>query len=70
VEAERQIVIAEKERRPELAVRMSEASRALFQNGLMLQNHETIGTPQTLGAATAEGCGLSTAAGTGPTAPP
>lgn len=55
VEAERRIVLAEKERRPELSVRLGEASRALFQNGLTLANHETIGTPETLGAATADG---------------
>jgi zinc protease len=54
VDAERQIVLAEKERRPELSVRLGEASRALFQNGLRLANHETIGTPATLGAATAD----------------
>lgn len=52
VDAERRIVIAEKERRPELSQRMSETSRRLFYAGLALANHETIGTEATLNAAT------------------
>jgi zinc protease len=55
VEAERRIVIAERERRPELQVRVGEASRRLFYQGLRLADHETIGTPESLAAATAEG---------------
>jgi zinc protease len=44
VAAERQIVIAEKERRPELSVRMSDASRRLFLNGMLFSRQDTIGT--------------------------
>ncbi len=55
VEAERAIVIAEKERRPELGVRAGEAARRLFQNGLTFATRETIGTAETLRGATAAG---------------
>jgi hypothetical protein len=53
VEAERAIVIAEKERRPELSVRVGEAGRRLFLNGLTFAGRETIGTEATLRGATA-----------------
>jgi zinc protease len=55
VAAERQIVIAEKERRPELSVRLSAASRQLFHHGLTIAGRETIGTEETLNGATPEG---------------
>jgi len=55
VEAERAIVIAEKERRPELSVRVGEAARRLFQHGLTFAMRETIGTAETLRAATPAG---------------
>jgi zinc protease len=55
VDAERQIVIAEKERRPELSVRLGEAARGLFHHGLAFASRETIGTEATLRAATAQG---------------
>ncbi len=53
VEAERTIVIAEKERRPELSVRVSEAGRQLFLHGLTFAGRETIGTEETLRGADA-----------------
>lgn len=55
VAAERQIVIAEKERRPELGVRLGEAARRLFHNGLTFASRDTIGTDATLNGATADG---------------
>lgn len=55
VEAERAIVIAEKERRPELSVRLAEAARRLFHHGLSFAERETIGTEETLRGATVEG---------------
>jgi zinc protease len=55
VDAERSIVIAEKERRPELAVRVGEAGRQLFLHGLTLSGRETIGTEATLRGADAAG---------------
>ncbi len=55
VDAERQIVIAEKERRPELSVRLGEAARGLFHHGLTFATRETIGTEETLRGATAAG---------------
>ncbi len=55
VDAERQIVIAEKERRPELNVRLGEAARGLFHHGLTFASRDTIGTDETLRGATAEG---------------
>ena len=55
VEAERAIVVAEKERRPELSVRLGEEARALFHNGLTFAARDTIGTAETLQAATAPG---------------
>lgn len=55
VEAERPVILAEKERRPELAVRLNERTRPLFYRGLRFERRDTIGTPETLGAATAEG---------------
>jgi zinc protease len=53
VEAERAIVIAEKERRSELSVRVGEAGRRLFLNGLTIADRETIGTEETLRGADA-----------------
>jgi zinc protease len=53
VDAERAIVIAEKERRPELGVRVGEAGRKLFLNGLTISGRETIGTEETLRGADA-----------------
>ena len=55
VDAERQIVIAEKERRPELSVRLSQAARELLHHGLTFAGRDTIGTEATLRAATAPG---------------
>ncbi|HZF94572.1 MAG TPA: insulinase family protein [Allosphingosinicella sp.] len=55
VEAERPVVIAEKERRPEVSERMFEASRGLFYSGLLMGDRDPIGTTETLNAATAEG---------------
>jgi zinc protease len=54
VEAERAIVTAEMERRPELSVRVGEAARSLFQHGLTLATRDTIGTAETLRGATPE----------------
>jgi zinc protease len=53
VEAERAIVVAEKERRSELGVRVGEAGRRLFLNGLTFAGRETIGTEETLRGASA-----------------
>ncbi len=55
VEAERGIVKAEKERRPELGVRVGDAGRRLFGHGLTFATRETIGTDETLNGATADG---------------
>ena len=52
VEAERKIVLAEKGRRPELSTRFSDVSRALFFRGLKIAARNTIGTDETLRAAT------------------
>lgn len=54
VDAERRIVIAEKERRPELSVRLGEAARDLFHHGMLFGGRDTIGTDATLNAATAD----------------
>jgi len=54
VEAERPVIIAEKERRPELSTRLDERTRPLFYRGLRYERRNTIGTTETLGAATAE----------------
>jgi len=54
IEAERPVILAEKERRPELSVLLMERSRPLFYRGLRFERRDTIGTPETLGAATAE----------------
>ena len=54
VAAERPVILAEKERRPELSVRLDERSRPLFYGGLRFERRNTIGTPETLGAASAE----------------
>ena len=54
VAEERQIVMAEKERRPELSVRLGDAARALFHHGLTYAGRDTIGTEATLAAATPE----------------
>jgi zinc protease len=55
VDAERPVIIAEKERRPELSVLLLERSRPLFYRGLRIERRDTIGTSETLGAATPEG---------------
>ncbi len=54
VEAERRIVTAEKDRRPELSQRMLEVSRQLFLSGLRIADRDTAGTPQTLAGASPE----------------
>jgi zinc protease len=55
VDAERQIVMAEKERRPEMSVRFGDEARRLFQHGLLSSDRDTIGTDATLRAAAADG---------------
>jgi zinc protease len=55
VEAERKIVLQEKGRRPELSTRIQEASWPLVYGGLLYANRNTIGTDETLAAATAKG---------------
>ncbi len=55
VEAERPVILAEKERRPELSARLFDLSRDIFYKGLKLGKRDTIGTDATLNAATAEG---------------
>ena len=55
VEAERPVILAEKERRPELSQRLLERSRALIYGGLRFAERDTIGTTETLNAATAAG---------------
>ncbi|MDB5699737.1 MAG: insulinase family protein [Alphaproteobacteria bacterium] len=52
VDAERKVVLAEKGRRPELATRFSNLSRPLFFPGLKIAVRDTIGTDETLRAAT------------------
>lgn len=52
VDAERKVVLAEKDRRPELSTRFSDVSRALFFRGLKIADRNTIGTDETLRAAT------------------
>lgn len=55
VEAERRVILAEKARRPELTSRLSDLTRGLFYAGLRIGERDTIGTEETLGAATSEG---------------
>ncbi len=55
VEAEKKIVLQERGRMPELSLKLQEASWPLFYAGLKLENRLTIGTEQTLQAATAQG---------------
>lgn len=55
VEAEKKIVLQEKARRPELSVRMMEASLSLFYEGLKFAERDPIGTDETLSGATSEG---------------
>lgn len=55
VDAERKIVLQEKGRRPELAVRYDDITRPLFFAGVKYESRDTIGTDATLGAATADG---------------
>ena len=55
VDAERKVVLAEKRRRSELAVRIDEVSRPLFYAGLKYASRDTIGTEATLAAATPAG---------------
>ncbi|HYI48939.1 MAG TPA: insulinase family protein [Allosphingosinicella sp.] len=55
VAAERPVVLAEKGRQPELGVRITEISQRLFYAGLLYARRDTIGTDETLNAATAEG---------------
>ncbi len=55
VEAEKKVVLAEKGRRPELAVRYQEVSWPLLYRGLRIADRDTIGTDATLGAATSAG---------------
>ena len=54
VEAERPVVLAEKERRPELGQRLLDMSRTLFYPGLRFAERDPIGTEETLRGATAE----------------
>ena len=55
VESERPVVLAEKGRRPELTQRIVDLSQRLFYAGLRYAERDTIGTDETLNAATAEG---------------
>src|SRR5262249_58423760 len=55
VDAERPVVLAEKGRRPELSVRINELGQRLFYAGLLYGQRDTIGTDETLNAATAPG---------------
>ena len=55
VDAERGVVLAEYGRRRELDVRMWDTMRPLFFAGLKYADRDTIGTPETLRGATAEG---------------
>ncbi len=55
VAAERPVVLAEKGRRPELTQRIVELTRRLFYAGLRFGDRDTIGTDETLNAASAEG---------------
>jgi len=55
VEAERPVVLEERGRRPELAVRVLELARRVFYSGLRLAERDTIGTQETLSAADAPG---------------
>ena len=55
VDAERRVVLAEKERQPELSRRLGELSRPLFYRGLRIAERDVIGSAETLGAANAEG---------------
>jgi zinc protease len=55
VDAERRIVLAEKERQPELSRRLGDLSRPLFYQGLRIAGRNVIGTEATLAAADAEG---------------
>ena len=54
IEAERRVVLAEKERQAELQVRLGELTRATLWRGLRLAERNIIGSEATLGAATAE----------------
>lgn len=55
VEGEKPVVLAEKDRRPELTQRIIERSYALYYAGLRFGARDPIGTLETLNAATAEG---------------
>ena len=55
VAAERPVVLAEKRRRPEIAVRFQETIQPLMYSGLRYAQRDPIGTDATLNAATAEG---------------
>jgi len=55
VEAERKVILAEKDRRPELATRLNDVLRPLFYAGLTFAERDTIGTDETLAAASSEG---------------
>lgn len=55
VQAERPVVLAEKGRRPELSVRVNDVGQRLFYAGLLYGQRDTIGTDETLNAATAAG---------------
>jgi len=54
IAAERPVVLAEKERRPELSRRVLEMSQRLLYAGLLYARRDTIGTEETLNGATAE----------------
>ncbi|HEX9932574.1 MAG TPA: insulinase family protein, partial [Allosphingosinicella sp.] len=54
VEAERRVILAEKERQPELQTRLGDLSRATFWQGLRVSRRNIIGTTETLGTANAE----------------
>ena len=55
VEAEKKIVLAERARRPELTDRLIESTWPLFYAGLKVAERDTIGLPETLRRADAEG---------------
>lgn len=55
VNAERPVILEERGRRPELAVRFQEISQRIFFPGLLYARRDTIGTEATLNSASAEG---------------
>ncbi|HEX8364296.1 MAG TPA: insulinase family protein [Allosphingosinicella sp.] len=54
VEAERRVILAEKERQPELQTQLGDLSRSIFWRGLRIADRNIIGSSETLAAANAE----------------